>query len=128
MQELLNNALFWQKIDSLVYSSEIVIDRAKNTRHPMYHNLVYPVDYGYLKDTVSSDGQGVDIFVGSMHNRNIQGLIVACDILKKDIEIKLLYGCSESEEREILYFLNQTDFQKTILVRKGNEFPAWAES
>jgi inorganic pyrophosphatase len=128
MNELLNNALFWQKIDSLFFSSEIVIDRPKNSRHPVYHNLIYPVDYGYLKDTVATDGQGVDVFVGSLSTRSIQALIVACDILKKDIEIKLLCGCSESEEKEILYFLNQTDFQKTILVRKGNEFPAWAES
>jgi len=48
--------------------------------------------------------------------------------LKKDIEVKLLVGCTPAEEDMILRFLNQTDFQKTILVRRGLEIPAWGNS
>ena len=40
---------FWTAIGSLVRESEIVIDRPKGSRHPRYPELVYPVDYGYLK-------------------------------------------------------------------------------
>ena len=46
-----NNAFFWQKLDTLYLSSKLIIDRAKNTCHYKYSNLVYPVDYGYLVDT-----------------------------------------------------------------------------
>ena len=44
--ELENNAYFWQKLDTLVLSSTMVIDHKKNTSHPNYPNLIYPVDYG----------------------------------------------------------------------------------
>ena len=53
-------------------------------------------------------------------------LVIAADILKKDLEVKLLYGCTEEEERQILHFLNQTDFQKGVLIRRGDEIPSWA--
>ena len=50
------------------------------------------------------------------------------NILKKDCEIKLLVGCNEEETYEILEFLNQTEFQKAILVRRGDEVPEWASN
>ena len=50
------NSEFWNAIDSLVKESEIVIDRPKGTAHPKYPDLIYKVDYGYLKDTSSMDG------------------------------------------------------------------------
>ena len=42
--------------------------------------------------------------------------------------MKLLIGCSEEEKHEILEFLNQTEFQKAILVQRGNEVPDWAQN
>ncbi len=50
MKQFENNAFFWQKLDTIVLSSKLVIDRPKNTCHYKYSNLVYPVDYGYLAD------------------------------------------------------------------------------
>ena len=126
--ELENNVYFWQKLDTLVLSGEVIIDRKKNSSHPTYPNLVYPVDYGYINDTRSQDNEGVDCFVGSGKKEEAQAVIVAVDILKKDIEIKIVLGCTHDEEEAILRFMNQTDFQKTIVVRRGNELPAWSES
>ena len=128
--EFQNNALFWQKIDTLFFSSEIVIDRPKKTAHPSYPNLIYPVDYGYLKDTVSANNAGVDVFLGSRRKKNnsIEIIVIAVDILKKDVEIKILHGCTDEEVSEILHFLNQTDFQKTVLIKKGLNIPSWAET
>ena len=51
--------------------------------------------------------------------------MIVGDILKRDLEVKLLLGCNEDEEREILEFINQTDYQKGIMVRRGNELPDW---
>jgi len=44
---------FWKEVESLVKESEIVIDRPKGSHHPRYPELVYPVNYGYLKNTTS---------------------------------------------------------------------------
>ncbi|MEF9920589.1 MAG: Inorganic pyrophosphatase [Erysipelotrichaceae bacterium] len=120
-----NNAFFWQKLDTLFLSSKLVIDRPKNTCHYKYSNLIYPVDYGYLCDTTGSDQSPIDVFKGSIKSTLVKGLVISADILKKDCEVKLLIGCSEEEEHDILVFLNQTDFQKAVLIHRGNEVPEW---
>ena len=44
-------------LNELVCNSEIIIDRPKGTAHPRYPNFIYKVDYEYLKNTSSMDGQ-----------------------------------------------------------------------
>jgi inorganic pyrophosphatase len=88
--------------------------------------LVYPVSYGYLEDTFNQEQEGIAVYRGSGSASSISTIVIAADILKKDIDVKLLVGCTQAEEEEILRFLNQTDFQKTILVRRGNVVPNWA--
>ena len=56
---------FWSALDELVLNSEIVIDRPKGTAHPKYPKFIYRLDYGYLKNTSSMDGDGIDVWVGS---------------------------------------------------------------
>lgn len=128
MNNLENNAFFWQKLDTLYLSSKLVIDRPRNTCHYKYSNLIYPVDYGYLSDTTGSDQSPVDIFKGSEKTNLVGAIVISADILKKDCEVKLLIGCTEDEEHEVLVFLNQTEFQKAILIRRGNEVPEWAQN
>ena len=128
MQNLENNAFFWQKLDTLFLSSKLVIDRPRHAAHYKYSNLIYPVDYGYLSDTTGSDQSPIDVFKGSVKTNQIGASVVSADILKKDCEVKLLIGCDEEEEHEILQFLNQTEFQKAILIHRGNEVPEWAQN
>ena len=124
--EFENNMYFWQKLDTLILSTEINITQPKDSVHPKYANLVYPVDYGCLSDTLATNGDKVDVFIGTMKPQRANAVVVACDILKKDIEVKLLLGCTEQEELEILHFINQTDFQKGIILHRGNNIPSWA--
>lgn len=60
---------FWKALDELVNNSEIIIDRPKGTSHPKYPDFIYRVDYGYLSDTSSMDGAGIDVWVGSGEKR-----------------------------------------------------------
>ena len=123
-----NNAFFWQKLDTLYLSSQLVIDRPKNTCHYKYSNLVYPVDYGYLSDSTGSDQSPIDVFKGSIKSTKVGAIVVTADILKRDCEAKLLIGCSEEEIHNILVFLNQTEFQKAVLLQRGDEMPDWASA
>ena len=91
------NPEFWLLLDELVRNSEIVIDRPKGTAHPKFPNFIYKVDYGYLKDTASMDGGGIDVWVGSKYDREINAVICIVDMLKRDSEIKILIGCTEEE-------------------------------
>ena len=106
---------FWNALDELVSSSEIVIDRPKGTAHPRYPDFIYQVDYGYLKDTTSMDGAGIDVWVGS-EGKRIDAIMCIVDLMKRDSEIKILIGCTE-EEKEIIYKThNETQYMKGILV------------
>ena len=67
-------------------------------------------------------------FAVSEKSSLVQAIAVSADILKKDCEVKLLVGCSEEEIHDILEFLNQTEFQKAVLLRRGNEVPEWAQN
>ena len=120
-----NNATFWQKLDTILLSSNITIDRPKGTCHFKYKNLIYPVDYGFLTDTLGSDQAPIDIFVGSKESNSVAALAISADVLKKDCEVKLVVGCSEEEIYDILVFLNQTDFQKAVLVKRNDIVPEW---
>lgn len=112
-----NNNEFWEALDKLVEGSEIVIDRPKGTAHPKYPDFIYKVDYGYLKDTKSMDGAGIDVWVGSS-NKTIDSVMCIVDLVKKDSEIKILIGCSEEEKAIIYEMHNATSSMKGILIRR----------
>lgn len=111
---------FWDKIDQLISSSEIVIDRPKGSHHPRFPHIVYPLDYGYLRDTSSMDGSGIDLWRGSLPSVSADALIVTVDIMKRDSEIKLLIGLSEDEKRAALDFHNDGIYMKGIIISRDN--------
>lgn len=109
---------FWLALDELVGNSEIVIDRPKGTAHPKYPNFIYKVDYGYLKNTSSMDGAGIDVWVGTASEKCIDAIMVIVDLIKRDSEIKILISCTE-EEKDIIYQThNETPYMKGILIRR----------
>lgn len=123
MSKYENNAYFWQKIDSLYISSEFLEIKKKGDLHSEYGDLKYPLSYGILKID-DKDKDFINAFKGSKSNI-IDSLVLSVDILNKHIEIKLLIGLSKEEEEEVLRFLDQTEFQKSVLIRRGNEIPFW---
>jgi inorganic pyrophosphatase len=102
-----NNRLeYWQALSRLVRTNAIVIDRPKHSVHPNHGNIVYPLDYGYIENSTSMDGHGIDIFSGSEANDRIQGIMITMDSQKMDSEIKVMYNCSQTEIDIVLDFLN----------------------
>lgn len=112
------NIDFWETLDELVRQSKIVIDRPKGTVHPKFLNFIYKVDYGYLENTSSMDGAGIDVWVGTKESKSIDAIMCIVDLMKKDSEIKILIGCTE-EEKEIIYTThNETQYMKGILIER----------
>ena len=110
---------FWKAIDTLVSSGKIVIDRPKGSVHPRFPNIKYEVDYGYIENTSSMDGGGIDVWVGSLADKQVSAVICTVDLMKKDSEIKLLIGCTEEEITTVYEFHNDSEFMKGILIRRG---------
>ena len=50
------------------------------------------------------------------------------DIINKRFEVKALVGVNDEECEEILRFLNCTDYQKSVLMKRGKIIPAWGET
>jgi len=111
---------YWDCLDKLVNSSEIIIDRPKGGGHPKYKDIIYPVDYGYLKGTTASDGAGIDVFIGTEGNNRIKGIIATVDLKKRDAEIKIMISCSDEEISKAMTFLNSTSFFQAIYIKREN--------
>jgi inorganic pyrophosphatase len=112
------NNVFWEYLEKIVQNNEIIIDRPKGTKHPKYNDMVYEIDYGYIKNTKSMDGGGIDVFVGSDNNKNIDTIVCIIDLLKKDSEIKILIGCTEEEKIKVNNFLNNSEYMKALMINR----------
>ena len=112
---------FWNAVDQLVATSEIIIDRPAGSCHPRFENVIYPLDYGYLSNTSSMDNSGIDIWRGSKKEAFADALIVTVDLMKRDSEIKLLIGLTEEEKQTVLGFHNDSIYMKGILVNRNPE-------
>ncbi|HEY9528923.1 MAG TPA: hypothetical protein VIR02_17675 [Anaerolineales bacterium] len=106
---------FWQSMTQLLNANSLVIDRPRGSTHPRYPQVIYPLDYGYLENTASSDGGGIDVWVGSLNTlmnederKTLTGILCTFDTLKRDTEIKLLLACS-AEDIQII-----RDFHKEM--------------
>lgn len=98
------NRSFWEEIARLATTQRIVIDRPKGGQHPRYPHLIYPLDYGYLEGTSASDGGGIDVWIGSLDNKKLTGILCTFDTLKRDAEIKILLSCTENDVQLIKSF------------------------
>ena len=69
----------------------------------------------------------IPCFKGSA-SKDINAVIIQADILLKSIGVIMLVGCTDKEEEEILNFLNHTDYQKAVLLRRSDVVPSWGLS
>lgn len=113
-----NDDKFWDAIDTLVGDSRVIIDRPKGTSHPRFPAMIYPADYGYLENTTSPDGNGIDVYQGTSVSRKVDAILCTIDLMKKDSEIKLLIGCTYEEKQTILDFHNESEYMKGVMIER----------
>ncbi|MGZ3640032.1 MAG: inorganic diphosphatase [Ktedonobacterales bacterium] len=111
------NETFWDALDALVAAGGVRIDRPRGAAHPRYPEVVYPLDYGYLEGTCSGDGDGIDVWVGSLPEQRVRGVILTLDRAKRDSEVKVLLGCTTEEARTLLAF-HRRGMQTALLVER----------
>lgn len=56
----------------------VVMDRPLGCKHPN-HGFIYPVNYGYIPNTISGDGEELDAYVLGEHKplKQFQGKVIA---------------------------------------------------
>ncbi len=108
---------FWPRLENLLTEHKLVIDRPKNSAHPRFSHLIFPLDYGYLEGVKGGDGDGLDLWRGSDPALGLVGIVCTVDIMKKDAEIKLLVGCTEEDIGTIERFHNGK-YMSAVIVRR----------
>lgn len=70
----------------------VVIDRKIGTRHPKRPHVIYPINYGYLENVLSADGEGADAYVMGVEEPidRFCGKVIAIIHREDDIEDKLV--------------------------------------
>jgi inorganic pyrophosphatase len=112
-----NDSVFWHASDELVSSSSIIVDRPANTAHPRFPDIIYPFDYGYLDGTTAGDGDGIDVWRGSLSAEIVTAVVCTVDLFKRDAEVKLLIGCN-SAECDLIYQFHNVHQQRAILIKR----------
>lgn len=88
---------------------------------------VEQLQYGHLRDTVSPDGGGIDVWRGSLREGRCDAVICTVDLMKRDSEIKLLIGCTGEEKEKLIRFHNGLEYMKGRIIRRKNDDtdPRW---
>lgn len=70
---------------------KVVMDRPMGSYHPK-HNFIYPVNYGYIPNTISGDGEELDAYVLGVFEplNEFEGVVVAIVHRLNDDDDKLV--------------------------------------
>ena len=100
---------------------KVTIDRQMGSKHPK-HGFVYPVNYGYVPNTVSGDGEELDFYVLGVFDpvETFEGKCIAIIHRTNDSDDKLIIApenreFSDSEIRVLTEF--QERFFESVILR-----------
>lgn len=127
MKEFENNAYFWQKVDTLYSSGDFKVTNKEGSNHKDYPSLTYPCDFGYVKTLDSSNETPLEVFK-SKQGKRVDAIALCADIINKRFEVKALVGLDDQLCEKVLHFLNCTDYQKSVLIKRGKQIPSWSET
>lgn len=109
-------ALSLKQIESYKYIGNIVqvkIDRPLNSKHPKY-GFVYPVNYGFVPNTISEDGEDLDCYVLGVNKmiESFEGKCIAVIHRTNDNDDKLIVvpegkNYTDEEIRKLTNFQEQ---------------------
>lgn len=110
---------------------DIEVDREFGSKHPKY-GFIYPVNYGYVPNTVSDDGEELDAYVLGIYEplENFTGKCIAIIHRTNDNDDKLIIvpenKAFTNEEIKVLTDFQEQYFKSTIL--RPNDYINWNEN
>ncbi len=112
-----------EKLASLLGQTvDVIVDRKIGTRHPKRPETVYPINYGYLENVLSADGEGADAYIMgvSVPIETFRGKVIAVVHREDDIEDKLVVApenthYSEQEIEDAILF-QEIAYKHTLTV------------
>ena len=103
---------------------EVKIDRSLGSKHPK-HGFIYPVNYGYIPNTISGDGEELDCYVLGIYEplETFKGKCIAIIHRLNDNDDKLIIVPENSSfsNKEIKALTNfQEQYFKSEIIRSSN--------
>ena len=105
---------------------EVIIDRPLGSKHPK-HDFIYPVNYGYVPNTISGDGEELDCYVLGIFEpiKEFKGKCIAIIHRLNDNDDKLIIVPEDrkfsNKEIDVLVEF-QEKFFKHEIIRENIEF------
>lgn len=99
----------------------VKMDRPLGSKHPK-HGFVYPVNYGYIPDTISGDGEELDAYVLGEHTslETFEGVVIAIIHRINDNDDKLVVmkeGRSYTDEQIRALTEFQEQYFQSVIIR-----------
>ena len=92
----------------------VYVDRALGSRHPRFTDMIYPVNYGYVKDVIGGDGEEQDAYILGVDQPldRFTGRVIAIIHRTDDVEDKLVVApvgvtFDEGQIKEATHFQEQ---------------------
>ena len=89
----------------------ILIDRPIGSTHPKYKDMIYPINYGFIPNVWSEDGEELDVYLLGVNKpqKEFTGKIIGIVYRKDDVEDKLVMApegirFTQNEIAEQVYF------------------------
>lgn len=102
----------------------VKIDRPFGSKHPK-HGFIYPVNYGYLPNTVSGDNEEIDCYVLGVFKpiNEFYGKCIAVLHRTNDVDDKLIITDGKNYSDDVINALVefQERYFKHIIIRKEDE-------
>ena len=111
-------------IDFLDKTLEVTIDRPLGSKHPK-HGFIYPVNYGYVPNTISGDGEELDCYILGIYEpiEAVKGKCIALIHRLNDNDDKLIIvpknKSFSNNEIQVLTEFQEQYFQSEI-IRSSN--------
>ena len=106
-------------IDTIV---TVIVDRPLGSCHPEHPDLIYPVNYGFVKGTLAADGEEQDAYILGVYEplSEFTGRIIAVIHRQDDVENKWVVApegvtFTREEIKEMTFFQEQYFNSKIIM-------------
>ena len=101
---------------------KVKVDRPKGSKHPKFDDIIYPINYGYVENTVSGDGEEIDVYILGVDKpvQDFTGRVIAIIDRLNDNESKLVAApdkmhYSKAEIEKILEFQEKYFVHKIVM-------------
>lgn len=106
--------------DYLGKKVHVVVDRPMGSKHPK-HGFIYPINYGYIPNTISGDGEELDAYIIGVFEaiKEFDGECIAAIHRMKDDDDKLVVAPEDKiytkEQIEALVEFQERFFEHEII-------------